>query len=424
MAATGSAVGLGNIWKFPYIAGEYGGGAFVLVYLGCILAVGIPVMMAEVMLGRAGRADPVHTMGGLAGAIGAHRHWHLLGMMGVLTGLLIMMFYSVVAGWALSYVLTSASGSYAGADAATIDANFTALRTNSGAQLVWHSAFVIMTAAVVAGGVTRGIGRAVETLMPLLFVLLLVVLGYSWAQGDFAAGMHFLFDMDFSRLNGKALLVALGHAFFTLSLGMGAIMTYGAYMPGRASIASTVLTIAALDTLIALIAGMAIFPLVFANGLPPSKGPGLLFISLPIAFANMSGGLAFGAVFFLLVSIAALSSSISLIEPGAAWLERRGIKRGYAAAGLATITWLGGVACIFWGVVFDALDAITARYMLPLGGLLIAIFAGWVMPDSRVMQEMAMKSPALYRIWRVTLRFVSPAGILLIFIALLYFGEL
>jgi NSS family neurotransmitter:Na+ symporter len=416
LAATGSAVGLGNIWKFPYITGEYGGGAFVLVYLGCILLIGIPVMIAEVMIGRAGRSDPVHSMAKLSRESGRTTYWGALGAVGIATGLMIMMFYSVVAGWALDYVAQSLMGSYSGIGTEQIKANFKALEANTQRQLIWHTAFTVITASIVAGGVTKGIGKSVDILMPILFAFLLLLLGYSYFNGDFAAGLHFMFDTDFSKISAKAVLVAMGHAFFTLSLGMGAIMAYGAYFPGKASIGKTVLTIAALDTIIALVAGMAMFPLVFANGLTPNEGPGLMFITLPIAFSSMNGGLFFGTIFFALVSIAALSSSISLIEPGVAWAEKYGVKRPLSTFGLAGIAWLGGVACIHYGDVFNALDYITANIMLPLGGLFIAIFVGWILPQQRTGEEVSMGDGLLFKAWRFVLRYIAPTCILLVFL--------
>ncbi len=414
MAATGSAVGLGNIWKFPYITGEYGGGAFLLVYLACIFAVGIPVMMAEVLLGRAGRTDPIDSMLNLAKESGASRNWSIIGIMGVLTGIMILAFYSVVAGWTLDYVWQSATGAYSGFDAAAIEANFGSLTGNFETQFVWHTIFTMITCAVVATGVVSGIGNAVRILMPLLFLLLLVILGYSVAEGDFNAGLSFMFESDFSKLSAEAVLVALGHAFFTLSLGMGAILAYGSYMPRKADIAKTVVTVALLDTAIALVAGMAIFPLVFANNMEPGAGPGLLFVSLPIAFAQMTDGAFFGTVFFALVSIAALSSAISIIEPGVSWLEKRGIKRVNSTIGLGAIAWLGGVASIKYGSVFNALDYLTANIMLPAGGALIALFVGWKLRESIVKEEIKLPEP-VYKLWQWSLRIVAPAGIAIIF---------
>ncbi len=416
LAATGSAVGLGNIWKFPYITGEYGGGAFVLVYLACIALVGVPVMIAEILIGRAGRTDPIHSMLRLSREVAGSPAWSIVGIAGVLAGAMILMFYSVVAGWALDYIWQSASGSYAGAPATDIEAAFGALTGDSNRQLLAHSLFILLTAGVVGAGVTRGIGSAVEILMPLLFVFLLVLLGYSWATGDFDAALNFMFAVDFSKLSAEAVLVALGHAFFTLSLGMGAIMAYGSYMPGDSSIGKTVITVAALDTIIALVAGMAIFPLVFANELAPGSGPGLMFVSLPIAFGNMPAGTVFGTLFFVLVSIAALSSSISLIEPGVAWLEKQGLRRSLGTAAIAIAGWVGGLLCIRSSAVFDALDHITANYMLPLGGLLIAVFVGWFMRHNRVQLEAGIGSYFLFELWYFALRFIAPAGVVLIFL--------
>jgi neurotransmitter:Na+ symporter, NSS family len=415
LAATGSAVGLGNIWKFPYITGENGGGAFVLVYLGCILLIGIPVMIAEIMTGRTGRSDPAHSMYTLATQEGRSPLWGIVGGMGMIAGLMIMMFYSVVAGWALEYVAQSVTGQYSSQTPAEIEASFGALLASSPRQLVWHTLFSLMTAAIVAAGVTKGIGRTVDVMMPMLFVCLALLVGYSAVEGDFSAGLHFMFDTDFSRLTADSILIAMGHAFFTLSLGMGAIMAYGAYFPGHASIGKTVLTIASLDTIIALLAGMAMFPLVFANGLTPGQGPGLMFVTLPIAFSNIPGGAIVGGLFFFLVSIAALSSSISLIEPGVAGLNKLGIPRFASTVGLTLIAWIGGVASIQYGAVFNALDYITANIMLPLGGLMIALFVGWALPGRRVLDETGMAGGPGYQAWYFVLRFIAPIGILLVF---------
>lgn len=415
MATTGAAVGLGNIWKFPYIAGENGGGAFVLMYLVCILLLGIPVMIAEVLLGRKGRENPVHAMIRHARAADASKAWSFIGIMGVAAGIMILMYYSVVAGWALEYVVQSANGSYIGKPAAEIAAGFAALASNPQQQLIWHSVFLLFTSIIVGLGVTKGIGNAVNLLMPLLFMLLLVLLGYAFQYGDFDAALQFMFSPDFSKLSSEAVLVAMGHAFFTLSLGMGTVMVYGSYMPDNVSIPGSVLTIAFLDTAIALVAGMTIFPLVFASGLEPGSGPGLLFETLPIAFSTMWNGAFFGAGFFLLISIAALSSAISLIEPGIAWLEKIGVNRIIATLGLALVCWLGGVASIYSSAVFDQLDYITSNIMLPLGGLLIAVFVGWKMGYTKVRKEINELNSVVFNIWFVVLRFIAPIGVAVVF---------
>jgi neurotransmitter:Na+ symporter, NSS family len=276
--------------------------------------------------------------------------------------------------------------------------------------------FVLFTGLVVAGGVTRGIGTAVEILMPLLFIFLLILLGYSIATGDFLAAVDFMFYFDFSQLTTQAVLVAMGQAFFTLSLGMGAIMAYGSYMPGGVSIGKTAVTVGLLDTVVALVAGLAIFPLVFANDLPAASGPGLMFVSLPIAFANMPAGVIFGSLFFVLIGIAALSSSISLIEPFVAWMEKNGVKRSIGTLLIAGVGWAGGVLCVRYEAVFDFLDHITTNYMLPLGGLLITLFVGWIMRREAVRQAVAMDTDIAFRLWHTVLRYVTPAGVILVFL--------
>ncbi len=429
LAATGSAVGLGNIWKFPYITGENGGGAFVLVYLLCIAAIGIPIMMAEVLLGRRGRQSPINTMKTLAAEEGRSAAWTILGWSGVVAGFLILSYYSVIAGWALAYVLSASSGAFADAPAAEIQDMFSALVTNPGQLIFWHSLFMLMTLLVVARGVKKGLEVAIRFLMPALFVLLLIMVGYAINSGEFVRGLSFLFTPDFSKLSGEGVLIAMGHAFFTLSLGMGAIMIYGSYMPKGASIAKTSIIVALADTLVALLAGMAIFPIVFANGLEPGIGPGLIFQTLPIAFGQMPGGSFFGTVFFVLLVFAAWTSAISLIEPAVAWLvENKKWTRVKAATWCGFATWFMGLGTVLsfnawsgytlWGkTFFDLLDFLTSNIMLPLGGLAIAVFAAWVMKTSSTADELALaENGVAYTSWRILVRFVTPLAVVLIFL--------
>lgn len=433
MAATGSAVGLGNIWKFPYITGENGGGAFVLVYLLCILLLGIPVMVAEVMLGRRGRQSPVSAMRQLTREAGLHGFWNSIGWLGVVAGLLILSYYSVIAGWALSYIPEMGKGTFQGVRPLESQAFFDALLTDKDRLLVWQSLFMLMTVGVVAFGVVKGLGVAVRILMPLLFVLLLVMLVFAYRHGDFVAAAEFLFRPDFTALTGRSVLEALGHSFFTLSLGMGAIMAYGAYMPATASIGKTVLMIAFLDTLVALMAGMAIFPIVFAHpDINPAAGPELLFVSLPVAFGAMPGGLAVGMVFFILVTIAAWSSAISLIEPAVAWLiERRGFNRFSANILLGFVAWALGLGTILsfndWAVFtlggftfFGAMDFLTSRILLPLTGLFIAIFVGWIMPRMTAKDELNGDNSLVYPVWLWVLRYICPPAIGVVLLVGLY----
>lgn len=435
LAATGSAVGLGNIWKFPYIAGENGGGAFVLVYLLCIAVIGIPIMMAEVMIGRRGRQSPINTMRTLAFEEKVSPHWKWLGWAGVLAGFLILSYYSVIAGWALAYVFRVGSGLFTGLTADGVQSIFNNLVGQPERLLAWHTIFMVMTMMVVARGVSGGLEKAVRLLMPALFVLLFVLVGYAWNSGSFDQGVSFLFEPDFSKITANGVLIAMGHAFFTLSLGMGAIMVYGSYLPDNASIAKTSIAVSLMDTTVALLAGLAIFPIVFANGLETAAGPGLIFQTLPIAFGHMEGGAFFGMLFFILLVFAAWTSAISLIEPAVAWLvENRGVTRVFASVVAGGVTWLFGLLTVFsfniWSevkllsaipvfedsTIFDLLDYLTANIMLPLGGLLIAVFAAWKMTRASSMDELAMGDGFFYRLWRFLVRYITPVAVTIIFL--------
>jgi neurotransmitter:Na+ symporter, NSS family len=433
MAATGSAVGLGNIWKFPYIVGENGGGAFVLVYLLCILLVGVPIMVAEVMLGRRGRQSPINTMRYLTEDAGLHGAWKAIGWLGVTAGLMILSYYAVIAGWALHYIGKMASGTFHGASAEQAGAIFGHLLADKNTLIYWQTIFLLLTMAVVIGGVTKGLGVAVRILMPMLFVLLLMLLMFSYQHGDFERGFNFLFSFNFQALTWEGVLEALGHAFFTLSLGMGAIMAYGAYMPDHARIGRTVLAVGFIDTVVALVAGLAIFPIVFANpSIEPGVGPGLMFVSLPVAFGNMTHGLLFGSFFFVLVTLAAWSSAISLIEPAVAYLvESKGLSRITACLSLGLLAWVVGLGSVLsfneWAdarvagfTFFEFMDFITSSVMLPLTGLFIAIFVGWIMKPDTVREELGDESNRVFFSWRWVLRFMSPLLVLVVFVLGLY----
>jgi NSS family neurotransmitter:Na+ symporter len=333
-----------------------------------------------------------------------------------------------VAGWVLAYVAAMANGEFLEMGSDQAAAAFSKLLADPQTLLIWHTVFVVLVMSVLLGGVNKGLERATKIMMPALFVLLLLLLGYSMSSGSFGEGLDFLFHFDPSELSWHAVLVALGHSFFTLSLGMGAIMAYGSYMPKNASIGGTVLTIAALDTVVALVAGMAIFPIVFANSLDPAAGPGLMFITLPVAFGHMPGGQVFGFLFFVLVALAAWTSAISLMEPGVAWMvERFGLKRGPVCTLLGLVVWLMGIAAlssfnvgsdilIFGMNIFDFLDFITANVFLPLGGLFIALFAGWILTQQITRDELSIKSPGVYFAWSIMIRYVAPIAVAVIFI--------
>jgi NSS family neurotransmitter:Na+ symporter len=375
-----------------------------------------------------GRQSPINTMRAIAKDAGANPLWTGIGWMGAVAGFLILSFYSVIAGWALAYVFRMAGGMFDGATAEFTAQTFGGLISNPEVLLAWHSIFMVLTIAVVARGVNQGLEKAIRILMPMLFVLLFLLLGYAFSSDGFAEGFSFLFSFNFSELTSEGIVVALGHAFFTLSLGLGAIMAYGAYMPADVSIGKTVVLVGLLDTLVALAAGLVIFPIVFANGLEPSGGPGLLFQTLPIAFGNMPAGDLFGTLFFVLISFAALSSSISLAEPIVAWaVESKGMTRASAATWVGVAAWLLGLGTVFsfnlWSdvklfdkTIFDTLDFLTTNIMLPLGGLFMALFVGWVMHKADVANEVQMNNPLMYKIWLFILKFIAPLAVAVVLV--------
>ena len=433
LAAAGSAVGLGNIWKFPYIADENGGGAFVLIYLVCIAAVGIPIMVSEVLLGRQGRSSPIHTMRKLAKASGRSQRWSVLGWMGVLAGFLILSYYGVIAGWAVNYVWLSGSGAFEGASAQAVGQSFDDFLASPFELIAYQTAFMILTIWIVGRGVTQGLEAAIRWFMPLLFLLLIALLVYSFNSGGFDQGFAFMFDMKWDAVTADSWLIAMGQAFFTLSLGMGTMMAYGAYVPDDANLGTTVVTIAALDTLIAVAAGLAIFPIVFANGLEVAQGPGLTFVTLPLAFGQMPFGSIFGALFFLLLSFAAITSAISLTEPALSFLvEEYNAKRQRVAISLGVICWALGLGTVFsfnvWSDVtfvggltfFDSVDYFSQNILLPLGGMLITFFAIWLLPRGMVEQQLGIENPILGWAWKVVAGIVAPLGVLAVFLSTIW----
>jgi NSS family neurotransmitter:Na+ symporter len=427
MAVTGSAVGLGNIWKFPYVAGANGGGAFVLVYLFCLVLIGMPVMMSEILIGRRGRRNPVATMALLGEEEGSSRHWQWVGGMGVVAGILILSYYSVIAGWTLTYIVKSITGTFTGATPAAVVSVFTDYTGNWLSLTVSHTIFMGITIFVVALGVERGLERAVRFMVPALLLLMLVLLGYSITSGHFMSGLAFMFSPDFDALSWDGVLAAMGQAFFTLSIGMGAVMAYGAYLPDETSITGASASVVAADTLIAMLAGLVIFPLVFANGLDPADGPGLVFITLPLAFGQMTGGTLFATLFFVLLTFAAWTSAISLMEPAVAWcVEHLKKSRAVAAMLVGGLIWLVGYGTVLSfnvledmtflkGTIFNNVDHLTSNVMLPLGGVLITVFAAWVMCRNSSADELG-GAGGLYKLWRLLARFVAPVAILFVFL--------
>lgn len=434
LAAAGSAVGLGNIWKFPYITGENGGGAFVLVYLAFIFLIGVPVLIAEIMIGRRGGQSPVASMRTLTKIEGTSKRWRAIGWNGVTASFLVLSFYAVIGGWSLVYIGKAAVGMFAGADAEAIGGEFNNLLANPWELLLWHTVFMGIVTFIVGRGIRSGLEKAVNLLMPMLFVLLVVMVVYAMNSGSFGRGVSFMFSPDFSRLTTEGVLVALGHAAFTLSIGIGVLMAYGSYLPKSVNIAKTAMIIAVLDTGVALLAGLAIFPLVFANGLEPGAGPGLIFVTLPLAFGQMGGGIIFGTLFFALLLVAAITSAISMLEPVVEWLEeRKGANRIKSAMLGGVAAWLMGIGTVLsfnlWSdvhplgfvgffndkTVFDLLDFLVSNVMMPLGGLGIVLFAGWAIRREGLAEDIGLQGGA-YKAFMVILKFLTPAGISIVFL--------
>jgi NSS family neurotransmitter:Na+ symporter len=366
LAAAGSAVGLGNIWGFPYKAGTNGGGAFVLIYLGCILIIGLPIMISEIMLGKRYRGSPVSTMKAAAKESNNSSSWQAIGWGGLIAGIVILSFYSVLAGICLNYIFISL-GLEGEIDSL---AKFQEVTSSPLQLLFWHSVFIVITAWIIAAGVISGIERMVKLLMPMLFILMIVMVINAFINGNFSQALNFLFTPDFSAVTANTFLSAMGQAFFSLSLGMGAIMCYGAYMSADQDIYESSGIVAGLDTLIAMLAGLAIFPIIFAYGVEPNSGPGLVFISLLSIFADLPLGNLVGGLFFLLLSIAALSSSISLLEPSVAYLSEKNIlARPIASSLLSGVAWFIGLGSLLSFNVWSELTFIGSRNFFRFHGL-------------------------------------------------------
>jgi len=428
LAVTGSAVGLGNIWRFPYLAGENGGGAFVLVYIACVAVVGLPIMMAEILLGRRGRRNPIATMQLLGEEEAGTSGWRWVAIIGVATGFLILSFYSVIAGWAVAYIFQGGSGVFVGADREAISAIFHGLLSDPLMTTLWHSVFMGMAVFVVALGVEQGLDRAFRILMSGLVLLLLFLLGYEIYVGDFMDGFQFLLEPRLEDLTAEGVLAALGQAFFTLSVGTGAVMAYGAYLPSSESIAASAIWVVIADTVISILAGLVVFSIAFANGVDPAVGRGLVFESLPLAFGQMDGGTLIAMIFFVLVTFAAWTSAISLMEPAVVFLvEQFEFRRAPAAILVGFAAWAFGLLTVLsfgpwsefrlagWNL-FDWIDFAANEVLLPLAGFAIVIFAGWFMAENSTADELDPEAGLLYRAWRFAARFVAPVAILFVFL--------
>ncbi|NOY67685.1 MAG: sodium-dependent transporter [Gammaproteobacteria bacterium] len=471
LAATGAAVGLGNIWKFPYVVGENGGGAFVLVYLFFVFVIGLPVFMSEIIIGRRGRQSPYHSLYILASEAQHSRHWAKLGGLVTIAGFLILSYYSVVAGQVMAYSVRVASSAFVGMSADGVLNTYNVFRSNPETLLAWHTVFIVVVCIVVSRGVKKGLEAIVKITVPALVIMLLLLMVYAIYNHSFLNGASYLFDFDFKKLiyardvagsfiidssgsyqfTFKGILMAMGHAFFTLGLSVGAMMVYGVYLDRDISIGKTTFFVAIADTSIALLAGLAIFPIVFAYGLSAAQGPSLVFTTLPIAFGAMYFGNVIGSLFFLTLFFAALTSAIALLEPSVVWLiERSKMTRVQAVVWAGGASWFVGIISVFavsganlrdtifvitdffsisdidlghriFNLTgFQVIDGIVTLVLLPVGGLLIAVFVGWIMSAESSRYELNAKNPWVYTTWRILVRYISPALILVIFAAGLF----
>lgn len=431
LAAAGSAVGLGNIWKFPYLVGENGGAAFILLYLICVLLVGLPVVIAEILIGRTAQRNPVGSFRELSHG---NPFWMAVGGLGVLTGFLILSYYNVIAGWSLGYVVESCKGSFQQIGNPVLAGElFNSLSSKPHWTLLFHAVFMIITIAIIYAGVTKGIERASKIMMPALVILILILVIRGITLKGAGTGIHYLLKVDFSVITGRTFFLALGQAFFSLSLGMGALLTYGSYMSKKESIPGSALNIVILDTVIALLAGFMIFPAVFAMGMHPAQGPSLIFNILPVVFNSIPAGYFFRIVFFLLLTVAALTSTISLLEVITTFVvDEFHLPRKKAAIVLGIVVFIIGVpsAMSFCGwqnvrlfglTCFDFVDFISANIFLPLGGIFIALFVGWFWNREKavghLLEGTTKQSSFLISTWIFLIRFITPILILLIFLS-------
>ena len=430
LAASGSAVGLGNVWKFPYIVGQNGGGAFVLIYLACIFVIGTPIMLAEFTLGRNTNRNPV----GAFDQIRPNSSWTGIGYMGVLAGFLILSFYGVVGGWTFAYVVKSITGSVLAflspKEAGEFFGNFIG---NTREVFFYHALFIGTCIAIVLRGVNGGIEKTCDILMPTLVVILFLLMLRSLTLDGAMDGLAFYLTPDFSKINANVILVALGQAFFSLSLGMGCMITYGSYLSEKENLTSCTVYIVIFDTLIALLVGMVIFPAVFAMGLEPTEGPGLVFSVLPTVFASMPMGHGVAVIFFILLAIAAITSGISLLEVVVAYfIDQRGWKRKKATLIVGSAIFAFGIPSgLSFGVMadvkflgmnfFDHVDNIASNYLLPLGGMLTAVFVGWVWGTKNAHEEIEKHGNKFgfpwARCWEFLICYITPVAVGIVFIA-------
>lgn len=414
MASISSAVGLGSFWRFPYTAGENGGGAFILIYILCVAFIALPLLMAEYAMGRKSGMSAIEGVQSLARAESRSQYWGIVSWTGALTAFFVLTFYVVISAWLVAYLTHALGGTLSGESGAASAANFadTIGQGSDARQSRWHilfllALFVIANVIVVGRGLKSGLERASTILMPLFFLMLIIVAGYALSRGDTARALAFMTEPDWSAVSFKTVLAAVGQAFFSIGVGMAVMMTYGAYARRDINIPGTSAIIAGADTLIAVIAGCAIFPIVFAASIDPATGPGLFFVTMPVAFEAIPGGSAIAGVFFLLALFAAFNCSVALMEVSVSWLaEREGVTRAGAAMGVGLVLFLISAAYVFSFAYLDFIDFMMEGLLLPLGGLLAAVFAGWILSREMLISELG--EGAVMNIWRFLIRWVVP----------------
>jgi len=435
LASIGAAVGLGNIWKFPYTLGSSGGSAFVLVYVIAILLVATPIMLAEMVIGRRARKSAPSALKTLAVERGNSPHWQYLGWMGLFALFLVLSFYSVIAGWTAAYLVKSSTGTLAGLTPSEVEANFGNFLHDPGQMIFWHFLFTALTVFIVSKGVRIGLEKLVRILMPALLLTLVALVINSAIVGDFSATLDFLFTADVSKLAPAVVLAAVGQAFFSVNVGIGSVLTYSAYLPKDVNLFRSAIIVSLGDTTVAILAGLAIFPIVFANNLDPAGGPGLIFVTLSTAFAQMPGGAIIGTAFFAMIIFAALTSSISMLETMTARIyEIRGMTRTKSAALIGTATFLAGLITVFsfstWEntyplgqfatfagkTPFDLIDYLVTNIMMPLGGMLYALFAGWWLAKETCIEEIGIGDGAMFKLWLLLVRVVAPLAVAAVFV--------
>lgn len=433
LAVAGAAIGLGNIWRFPYIAGENGGAVFFLLYVMFVLLMGLPIMAAEIMIGRAGRRPPIQALGALAAEVGGSSLWRGIGLLGLLTVFLVLSFYSVVSGWSLEYLREAMTGQLAQRPPEQTAGAFQAFLADPYRMVGNHTLFMVMTMAVVAVGIAKGLERLNNWLMPLLYILLVALVIYAMTTPGFGDALHWLFSPDFSKLSIKVVLNAMGHAFFTLAVGACALMAYGAYMPDHQSLPKAVLVVALLDILVAVLSGIAIFSVVFSKGLDPAGGPELVFITLPLAFGSLPFGSLLLATFFMLLLFATWTSSINLAEPMVASLQERGLSRLGASLAVGVAVWAAGLLSALsfstlshvhpWKQMtfFDLVTTIPTDVFLPLGGMLTAIFAIFVLNRARAADAYGA-SPKSFACWYIVTKYIAIPLVTVVLISALITG--